>query len=115
MGIRRAGVRGKDPAISPELATAALIGTLEDPNWNVRGDAAAVLGQGGKAAEPAIPALIAALRDRHVVVRAGAAQSLGAIIAGGGRGREAVIPALIGGAERSGRLGPGDRLGGSWE
>jgi HEAT repeat protein len=95
-GIAGQALRGKDPAVSPELATAALIEALKDPNWNVRGDAAAVLGQGGSKAEPAIPALIAALRDREVEVRKGAAGSLGEIIAGGGQGREWVIPALIG-------------------
>jgi hypothetical protein len=77
--IAGVALRGKDPAVSPELATAALVGALTDQNWNVRSDAAAVLGQGGKKAESAVPALIAALRDGEAIVRAGAARSLGDI------------------------------------
>ncbi|WP_422929114.1 HEAT repeat domain-containing protein [Singulisphaera sp. PoT] len=87
---------GADPWVSPEMAASALIGALQSPRWNVRADAAAVLGHGGKKAEGAIPALIAALHDPEESVRAGALRSLGLIITGGGRGRDEVIPALIG-------------------
>lgn len=89
-------LRGRDPSVSPALATSTLIDALRDSNWNVRSDAASVLGQGGKKAESAIPALIATLHDRRAMVRAGAVRSLEGIINDGGRGREEVIAALIG-------------------
>ncbi|MHC5539213.1 HEAT repeat domain-containing protein [Singulisphaera rosea] len=88
-------LRGRDPSVSPALATSALIDALRDSNWNVRSDAASVLGQGGKKAESAIPALIATLHDRRAMVRVGAMRSLAEITNDGGRGREEVITALI--------------------
>lgn len=86
---------GRDPAVSPEMATAALIGALKDSHWNVRADAANSLSRGGRAADRAIPALIDALNDHEVSVRGSTARTLGWIIADGGRGRDRVIPALI--------------------
>lgn len=88
-------IRGQDPAVRPEMAVEALVGALTSPHWNVRADAAAALGLGGKRAQAAIPALIAALRDRQSIVRAGAARSMGAILVDGGQGRETILPALI--------------------
>lgn len=94
-GIVMKALQGKDPAVSPELATSALIDALGDLDRNVRRDAASSLGLGARAAEPAVPALIAALHDPESEVRVGAARSLGGIIAAGGQGRERAIPALM--------------------
>lgn len=88
-------IRGKDPAVGPEMAVEALVGALSFPHWNVRADAAAVLGQGGQRAQAAIPALIAATSDRNSSVRGCAVVSLGRILAAGGQGRQTIIPALI--------------------
>ncbi len=87
---------GRNSWVSPEMATGALIAALKDPNWNVRSDAACVLGRGGKRAEAAVPALIETMGDREDFVRAAAARSLATIILDGGRGREQVILELIG-------------------
>ena len=88
-------LRGQDPAVGPEMAVEALVGALSSPHWNVRADAAAALGQGGKRAQAAIPALISVLSDRNSSVRSGAARSLGKILVAGGQERQTVIPALI--------------------
>jgi hypothetical protein len=79
-------------AISPDSARIhELIIQLEDPSARVRVRAADDLGEIGRTAEAAIPALVRALKDEHVTVRGVAADSLGKI----GVPSENVIVALL--------------------
>ena len=77
--------------ISPDASIPDLIELLEDPEWNVRKNAAIALTAWGPEAEPAVPALIEALSDEEWQVRKPAAQALAAI----GPASQSAIPALI--------------------
>ena len=52
---------------------------LQDPDIQVRRDAASVLGALGPVAKPAVPALVAALHDHDLLVRERATRALGSI------------------------------------
>ena len=60
-------------------AVPALLELLQDENWWMRAAAAAILGDIGQPAPPAIAALTAALRDESAWVRRNAAEALGII------------------------------------
>lgn len=62
-----------------DAAVPSLVETLQDPDREVRAQAARALARMGPRAEPAIPALIAALKDSDKEVRMGAARALGQI------------------------------------
>lgn len=62
-----------------DAAVPSLVATLQDPDRDVRAQAARALARMGPRAEPAIPALIAALNDSDQEVRMGAARALGQI------------------------------------
>lgn len=62
-----------------DAAVPSLVETLQDPDRDVRAQAARALARMGPRAEPAIPALIAALNDSDKEVRMGAARALGQI------------------------------------
>ena len=102
---------GVDEAILP-----CLIDALGNESWLVRGAAADAIGKMGPEAIEAIPALVAACRDRDVFVRISAAGSLGAIKAP----TSEVVAVLCELVERQwdgtgvvnlGQLGPGARAG----
>jgi len=68
----------------------ALIDTLEDPDRSVRAGAAQALGNIGRYAYPAIPALIRVLKDNDSTVRFHAIEALGKI----GPASHPAVPAL---------------------
>lgn len=74
-----------------DAAVPSLVETLEDPDRDVRAQAARALARMGPRAEPAIPALIAALNDSDKEVRMGAARALGQI----GPAASEAVPDLI--------------------
>lgn len=74
-----------------DAAVPSLVETLEDPDREVRAQAARALARMGPRAEPAIPALIAALNDSDKEVRMGAARALGQI----GPAAAEAVPDLI--------------------
>lgn len=74
-----------------DAAVPSLVETLQDPDRDVRAQAARALARMGPRAEPAIPALIAALNDSDKEVRMGAARALGQI----GPAASEAVPDLI--------------------
>lgn len=74
-----------------DAAVPSLVETLQDPDREVRAQAARALARMGPRAEPAIPALIAALNDSDKEVRMGAARALGQI----GPAAAEAVPDLI--------------------
>lgn len=74
-----------------DAAVPSLVETLQDPDRDVRAQAARALARMGPRAEPAIPALIAALNDSDKEVRMGAARALGQI----GPAAAEAVPDLI--------------------
>ena len=74
-----------------DAAVPALIETLNDPDQQVRAQAATALARMGPKAGPAIDALVHALDDPNEEVRRGAARALGQI----GPEAEEAVPALI--------------------
>ena len=74
-----------------DAAVPALITALDDPDRDVRAQAARALARMGPQAEAAIPALIDALDDDNKEVRQGAARALGQI----GPSAEDAVPALM--------------------
>ncbi|HEX5444138.1 MAG TPA: HEAT repeat domain-containing protein [Pirellulales bacterium] len=62
-----------------DASVPSLVEILQDPDRDVRAQAARALARMGPRAEPAIPALIAALNDSDKEVRMGAARALGQI------------------------------------
>ncbi|HEV3339587.1 MAG TPA: HEAT repeat domain-containing protein [Pirellulales bacterium] len=74
-----------------DAAVPALIETLEDPDDEVRAQAAQALARMGATAAPAVDALVRALNDPNEEVRRGAARALGQI----GSEADEAVPALI--------------------
>jgi NADH dehydrogenase len=74
------------PAAVPKL-----IDGLKDDDWQIRNQAAVVLGTIGPAAKAAVPALVDALQDEDKYLRTHAAGALGKI----GPDAKAAVPALI--------------------
>jgi hypothetical protein len=73
---------------SQEMEIESLISQLADTDLNVRTQAVKILSEIG---EPAVPPLIAALRDEHESVQMSAATALGKI----GEPAKAAVPALV--------------------
>ena len=72
-------------------AVAPLIRALEAKNWWVRDSAAEVLGDMGRDAQKAVPALMHAVRDESDAIRSHAAEALGTT----GQQSDTAVPALI--------------------
>jgi HEAT repeat protein len=77
-----------------QRSTNALVGLLQDSDWQMRGTAALALGEIGASAKKAVPALIRALRDDDENVRACAAHALGGIGPDAKQGLTALTEAL---------------------
>jgi len=88
-------VYGKAAGIDPGMVLGELASALHDPSFRVRQTSAEGLGRLGAGGEPAVPALVAALKDAHPWVRAAAAGSLHEILKKDDRRRDLAVPGLV--------------------